>query len=43
MIKNMRLKQIAKEGTVSHKDFNDVKMDQAMKANKAYIQKMKEK
>lgn len=43
MIKNMRLKQVAKEGTVSHKDFTDVKMDQAMKANKAYIQKMKEK
>ncbi len=43
MIKNMRLKQVEKQGTVAHKDFIDVKRDQVMKANKAYIQKMKEK
>jgi len=43
MIKNMRLKQVAKQGTVAHQDFSDVKRDRAMQANKAYIQKMKEK
>lgn len=43
MIKSMRLKQVAEQGTVAHKDFGDVRRDLAMKANKAYIQKMKEK
>ncbi len=43
MIKKIRLKQVENQGTVAHKDFNDVVQDQRMKANKAYINTMKGK
>ncbi len=42
MIKNVRLKQVAAQGTVTHKDFRDVRQEKAMQANQAYINKMKE-
>ena len=43
MIKNMRLKQVAQKGSMPNEEFADVKREQSMKANRAYIDKMKGK